>query len=233
MVVALLVATTAGCRTAEKQGDARMEERSNGSSSGSVASSAADSGPTRRVYDSLIAAGTARATFAAGCFWCVESAFDDVPGVIATVSGYTGGSTPDPSYDDVSSGGTGHAEAVMVFYDSTRATYAQLLDVYWRNVDPLTRDRQFCDAGTQYRSAIFVHDDAQRRLADSSRRALDASRRFDQPIVTEVSAVTAFTPAEEYHQDFYLKQPERYEEYRLGCRRDQRLREIWGEEAKR
>jgi peptide-methionine (S)-S-oxide reductase len=218
VVLALaLTLTTAACRSAEQKVDAGAQ------------GSPAPEEPTRALFDSLVASGTARATFAGGCFWCVEPAFDKVPGVIATISGYTGGSVEDPSYDEVSAGGTGHAEAMAVFYDSTKVTYEQLLQVFWHNVDPLTPNRQFCDAGSQYRSAIFYHDDAQRRAAEASKQALTDSRRFDKPIVTEISAASTFTPAEEYHQNFYKKDPDRYYSYREGCGRDRRLKELWGE----
>jgi peptide-methionine (S)-S-oxide reductase len=175
------------------------------------------------------APGRAVATFAGGCFWCMEPPFDALPGVISTTSGYTGGSDPDPSYEEVSGGGTGHAEAVQVVYDPARVSYERLLEVFWRNVDPLTPDAQFCDRGSQYRSAIFVHDDAQRRLAEASKAALAASKRFDRPIVTEIETAGAFHPAEAYHQDYYRKNPVRYKLYRGGCGRDRRLRELWGE----
>jgi peptide-methionine (S)-S-oxide reductase len=175
------------------------------------------------------AAAPARATFAAGCFWCVESDFDKVPGVLATVSGYMGGQTKNPTYEQVSAGGTGHAEVVQVEYDPKKVTYAQLLQVFWRNVDPLTPNAQFCDHGPQYRSALFVADAEQRRLAEESLRALQASKRFDKPIVTEILPAAEFYPAEEYHQDYYRKNPVRYRYYRYSCGRDARLKELWGD----
>lgn len=226
----LLVLTTTGCRTAEKKIDASGGPGAVGAATDGpgVANSSTYTEPTRRQFDSLIAAGVPHATFAGGCFWCVESAFDEVPGVVATISGYTGGTEPNPTYEQVSSGQTGHAEIVTIFYDSTKVGYADMLDVYWRNIDPLTADRQFCDAGRQYRPVIFYHDEEQRRLADSSKAALTASGRFTERIVTEISAATTVTPAEEYHQDFHVKNPGRYKEYREGCRRDQRLEELWG-----
>jgi peptide-methionine (S)-S-oxide reductase len=171
---------------------------------------------------------TARATFAAGCFWCVESDFDKVPGVLSTTSGYMGGTKKDPTYEEVSAGGTGHAEVVQVAYDPKKVTYAQLLQVFWRNVDPLTPNAQFCDHGPQYRSAIFVADAEQRRLAEESLRALQASKRFDRPIVTELLPAAEFYPAEEYHQDYYRKNPLRYRYYRYSCGRDARLEQLWG-----
>jgi peptide-methionine (S)-S-oxide reductase len=171
------------------------------------------------------------ATFAAGCFWCVEPPFDIIPGVVSTTSGFTGGDVLNPTYDDVSAGGTGHTEAVQIVYDSTRVSYAELLDVFWRNVDPLTPNRQFCDVGSQYRSAIFYHGEQQRRLAEASLRALEQSGRFDQPIVTELVPASAFYRAEEYHQDFYKKDPVTYKRYRAGCGRDARLKELWGDPA--
>jgi peptide-methionine (S)-S-oxide reductase len=168
------------------------------------------------------------ATFAGGCFWCMEPPFDKLPGVVSTTSGYSGGALPDPTYEQVSAGGTGHAEAVQVRYDPARIGYAQLLAVYWRNIDPLTADRQFCDAGAQYRSAIFYHDEEQRRLAEQSKAEIEKSGRFDRPVVTQVVPASAFYPAEDYHQDYYLKNPLRYKFYRTSCGRDRRLEELWG-----
>jgi peptide-methionine (S)-S-oxide reductase len=170
--------------------------------------------------------GFALATFAGGCFWCMEPPFDELPGVVSTTCGYTGGSTVNPTYEQVSSGTTGHAEAMQVRYDPTRIGYEELLDVFWRNIDPLTANRQFCDRGRQYRSAIFYHDEEQRRLANRSKEALDG--RFDEPIVTEIDPVGAFYSAEEYHQDYYKKNPLRYKLYRWNCGRDARLTEVWG-----
>jgi len=173
----------------------------------------------------------AMATFAGGCFWCMEPPFDKIPGVISTTSGYTGGKTENPTYEQVSSGGTGHAEAVQVIYDPAKVTYAQLLAVFWRNIDPHDAGGQFCDRGTQYRTAIFVHNDAQRKEAEESKRALEASGRLKQPIVTAIVTATRFYPAEDYHQDYYRKNPVRYKFYRANCGRDARLREVWGAEA--
>ncbi len=171
---------------------------------------------------------SAVATFAGGCFWCMEPPFDDVDGVISTTSGYTGGKVANPTYEQVSDGGTGHAEAVQVRFVPRKVTYAQLLEIFWRNVDPITPNRQFCDGGSQYRSAIFYHDAEQRRLALASRQAIVESKRFDRPIVTEVVAAGAFYPAEDYHQDYYVKNPVRYKYYRWNCGRDQRLEQLWG-----
>lgn len=173
-------------------------------------------------------ADTAKATFAGGCFWCVEEAFEQVDGVVSAVSGYTGGQSPSPTYEQVSAGGTGHAEAVEVTYQPSKVTYEQLLQVFWHNVDPLAVDRQFCDIGSQYRSAIFYHDVAQRRAVEASKRAIVESKRFDQPIVTEIAAAGPFYPAEEYHQDYYTKNPVRYKFYKWNCGRAQRLEELWG-----
>ncbi len=170
----------------------------------------------------------ARATFAGGCFWCVEEAFEKVPGVISATSGYTGGDVDNPTYRQVTSGRTGHAEAVEVIYDPAQATYEQLLDVFWRNVDPTVVDRQFCDIGNQYRTAIFVHDDEQMRLAEASRKALQESKPFAAPIVTPVVAASTFYPAEDYHQDYYRHNPLRYKFYKWNCGRAQRLAELWG-----
>ncbi|MGH7558910.1 MAG: peptide-methionine (S)-S-oxide reductase MsrA [Gemmatimonadota bacterium] len=174
---------------------------------------------------------TAEATFAGGCFWCVEEAFDHVPGVVSTTSGYTGGDTPDPSYEQVSSGGTGHAEAVRVVYDPSRTTYEALLNAFWHNIDPTDSGGQFCDRGDSYRSAIFYHGSEQRRLAEVSKQALERSGRFDEPIATEIVPAGEFYPAEDYHQDYYDKNPIRYKLYKWNCRRAQRLEQIWGEKS--
>ncbi|MEX2570264.1 MAG: peptide-methionine (S)-S-oxide reductase MsrA [Gemmatimonadota bacterium] len=177
-----------------------------------------------------VAAGTAldTATFAGGCFWCVEEAFDEVEGVISTTSGYMGGQTSNPSYEEVSSGGSGHVEVVQVVFDPDIVGYDELLDVFWPNIDPLTRNRQFCDAGPQYRAVIFPAGSDQRQLAESSKAALERSGRFDQPIVTEITPASAFYPAEEYHQDYYQKNPVRYRFYKFTCGRAQRLADLWG-----
>lgn len=169
------------------------------------------------------------ATFAGGCFWCMEPPFDRIEGVAATISGYAGGDEPNPTYEDVSSGRTGHAEVVQVIYDSTQVGYEELLATYWRNVDPLDDGGQFCDRGAQYRPAIFVHDARQRRLAEASKA--DIAERFDDPIVVPIEPLDAFYPAEAYHQNFYEKNPLRYKTYRAGCGRDARLEELWGETA--
>jgi peptide-methionine (S)-S-oxide reductase len=173
-------------------------------------------------------AQTAKATFAGGCFWCMEPPYDELAGVISTISGYIGGTKKNPTYEEVSAGTTGHAEVVQVTYDPTKITYQKLLDVFWRNIDPLTADAQFCDSGSQYRSAIFYHDETQKALAEKSKHTLQA--RFKQPIVTEIVAAAEFYPAEDYHQDYYKKNPVRYKIYRYGCGRDQRLSELWGSE---
>jgi peptide-methionine (S)-S-oxide reductase len=174
------------------------------------------------------AAETATATFAGGCFWCMQPPFENLPGVLSTTVGYTGGHTKNPTYEDVSAGGTGHAESVQIVYDPNKISYEQLLDVFWHNVDPLTANGQFCDHGAQYRSAIFVHDDEQRRLAEASKQRLQASGRFDGPIVTEIVQASAFYPAEAYHQMYHEKNPVRYSYYRWNCGRDQRLKALWG-----
>jgi len=174
-----------------------------------------------------------KATFAGGCFWCMEPPFDDLPGVISTTSGYTGGRTKNPTYEQVSSGGTGHTEAVEVVYDPSKITYARLLDVFWKNIDPITPNAQFCDIGTQYRSAIYYHNEEQKRLAEASKKVLENSGRFKQPIVTEIAAVSPFYRAEEYHQDYYKKNPVRFKFYKYRCGRDQRLQELWGTSSSR
>jgi peptide-methionine (S)-S-oxide reductase len=158
----------------------------------------------------------------------MEPPFDRIDGVISTTSGYTGGTRKNPTYGEVSSGSTGHAEAVQVLYDPAKVTYAKLLDVYWRNIDPTVKDRQFCDIGSQYRSAIFYRDADQKREAEASKARVSATKPFKDPVVTEIVAATEFYPAEEYHQDYYLKNPVRYKFYRTGCGRDARLKELWG-----
>ena len=179
------------------------------------------------------ASSSAKATFAGGCFWCVESDFDKVPGVISTTSGYTGGKTINPSYEQVSSHTTGHAEAVEIVYDPSKVTYEKLLDYYWHSIDPTTKDQQFCDRGSPYRTAIFAHNEAQLKSALASKTALEKSKPFKEPIVTEIVLAGSFYPAEEYHQDYYKKNPVRYKFYRTSCRRDARLQEIWGDLAGR
>ena len=170
----------------------------------------------------------AKATFAGGCFWCVEEAFEKVSGVISATSGYIGGNVDNPTYRQVTSGQTGHAEAVEVIYDPAQITYEQLLDVFWRNVDPTVVDRQFCDFGDQYRTAIFVHGDEQMRLAEASKKALEEIKPFPDPIVTPIVAASTFYPAEDYHQDYYKRNPVRYKFYKWNCGRAQRLEELWG-----
>jgi peptide-methionine (S)-S-oxide reductase len=186
-------------------------------------SEAADARPAA----ATVPAGRARAIFASGCFWCTEADFDKVPGVISTTSGYTGGKVENPDYESVSSGRTGHAEAVEVIYDPSIVTYEELLDNYWHNVDPFTAHRQFCDVGTQYRPEIFVVDDAQRAAAAASKARVQ--KRFpNMPVVVEISPAATFYPAEEYHQDYHNKNSAQYRFYRYGCGRDRRLAAIWG-----
>ena len=175
--------------------------------------------------------GQAVAIFAGGCFWCMEPPFDKLPGVTATISGYTGGSKVNPSYQEVSSGATGHAEAVQVIYDPKKVTYEKLLETFWVNVDPTVKDRQFCDSGNQYRTSIFYHDEAQRKAAEASKAALEKSKPFKEAIVTPIVMASAFYPAEDYHQDYYKKNPVRYQIYRSGCGRDARLKQLWGDRA--
>jgi peptide-methionine (S)-S-oxide reductase len=170
---------------------------------------------------------TARATFAGGCFWCLEPPFDKVEGVISTEVGYTGGHTEDPGYEEVSAGGTGHAEAIRITYDPGRVGYRRLLEVFWRNIDPTQADGQFCDLGDQYRTAVFYHDEEQKRLAEASRQELLAEGKVPE-VHTEIEPAGPFYPAEDYHQDYYRKNPLRYKFYRWNCGRDQRLEELWG-----
>nr|WP_085814232.1 peptide-methionine (S)-S-oxide reductase MsrA [Geoanaerobacter pelophilus] len=169
-----------------------------------------------------------KATFAGGCFWCMEHPFDELPGVVSVTSGYTGGHKANPTYEEVSSGTTGHAESIQVLYDPAKIGYAKLLDVFWHNIDPLAKDRQFCDSGEQYRSAIFYQNEEQHRLALQSKKELEASKRFREPIATQIVPAGVFYPAEEYHQHYYKKNPIRYSYYRLSCGRDRRLKELWG-----
>ncbi len=168
------------------------------------------------------------ATFAGGCFWCLEEALDKVEGVVSTTSGYTGGQKTNPTYEEVSAGGTGHTESVQVMYDPQKVTYTKLLETFWHNIDPTTPNQQFCDKGHQYRSAIFYHDDRQQRLAEESKQQLDKSKPFKEQIVTEIVPASEFYPAEEYHQNFYQKNPIRYKFYKYNCGRAQRLETLWG-----
>ena len=172
--------------------------------------------------------GQAVATFAGGCFWCMEPPFDALAGVISTTSGYMGGTKDDPSYEQVSSGTTGHAEVVQVVYDPKKVSYDKLLEVYWKNVDPTVLNRQFCDIGNQYRTAIFYRDKEQKKLAEASKAKLLKTKPFKDDIVTAIVPAGKFWPAEEYHQDYYLKNPIRYKFYRTGCGRDARLKQLWG-----
>ena len=176
-------------------------------------------------------ASTATATFAGGCFWCTESDFDKVDGVISTTSGYIGGKTANPTYESVTAGNSGHTEAVQVIFDPSKVSYAKLVEYYWRTIDPTAKDRQFCDIGSSYRSAIFVHDDQQRALAEASKKALSSNKPFKEPIVTEIIGATTFYPAEDYHQDYYKKNPVRYKFYRANCGRDARLKQLWSGQA--
>lgn len=171
------------------------------------------------------------AVFAGGCFWCMQPPYDTTAGVLSTRAGYTGGVKTKPTYKEVSAGGTGHTEAVQVIYDPALVSYERLLEIFWHNIDPYARDRQFCDVGSQYRAAIFYRDEEQRRLAEASRVALERSGRMTGPIVTQIEPAGTFWPAEEYHQAYYKKNPIRYKLYRTGCGRDARLKEIWGRDA--
>jgi peptide-methionine (S)-S-oxide reductase len=169
------------------------------------------------------------ATFAGGCFWCMQHPFDELPGVISTTVGYTGGKEENPKYTQVSAGNTGHAEAVQVLFDPNVIGYDQLLDIYWRNTDPTTPNRQFCDVGSQYRPAIFYHDENQRKLAEASKVSLGQSKSFPEGIITEITPAGTFWAGEEYHQNYYINNPIRYKYYRFGCGRDHRLKQLWGD----
>ena len=179
---------------------------------------------------SLAAAGatSGKAYFAGGCFWCMEEVFEKVEGVLSATSGYMGGTVSNPTYEEVSAGRTGHAESVEVVYDPAKVSYPKLLDAFWRNVDPITPNAQFCDHGNQYRSAIFFQTEDEKRASDSSKQVIEQSRRFKEPIVTQIVVAPQFYPAEEYHQDFYKKNPIRYKLYKYNCGRAQRLEELWG-----
>ncbi len=172
-----------------------------------------------------------KATFAGGCFWCMEGPFDKLPGVVSVTAGYTGGHAKNPTYEEVSAGVTGHAESVEIVYDPRKVSYEKLLTIFWHNIDPTVKDRQFCDVGNQYRSAIFYHTGEQRRLAEQSKTELEKNKPFKEPIVTELVPAAEFYPAEEYHQHYYKKNPLRYKYYRYACGRDQRLQELWGSQA--
>ena len=174
-------------------------------------------------------ARTAYATFAGGCFWCMEGPFEQLPGVLSVTAGYTGGTAPHPTYEQVSSGTTGHAESVQIVYDPSKIAYERLLEVFWRHIDPTTPNQQFADKGTQYRTAIFHHSEEQRRLAIASKDALQRSGKFHQPIVTQIVPASTFYPAEEYHQDYYKKNPLRYQLYRAGSGREGYLKRTWGQ----
>ena len=175
--------------------------------------------------------GTATATFAGGCFWCMEPPFEALPGVVSVTSGFSGGMERNPTYPDVSSGKTGHTESIQVLYDPKRISYARLLEVYWHNVDPTSGDGQFCDRGKQYRPVIFYHNAAERRVAQDSRARAKRELRVKKPIMVQILPFMAFYAAEDYHQDYYRKNPTHYQEYRTGCGRDRRLRELWGDAA--
>lgn len=185
--------------------------------------------PTVPAQAAIASGETATAIFAGGCFWCMEKPFDELPGVLDTTSGYTGGRVANPTYGQVSSGGTGHVEAVQVTYDPAQVSYDQLLEVFWRNVDPVDNRGQFCDKGSQYRSAIFYQNDEQATAAEEAKQLLATSGKFNQRIATDIRAAADFYAAEDYHQNYYQTHPVRYKVYRYACGRDQRLEEVWGE----
>lgn len=174
------------------------------------------------------ASQSGKAYFAGGCFWCMEEAFEKVEGVVTVVSGYMGGTVANPTYEEVSAGRTGHAESVEVTYDPTKVTYQKLLDTFWHNVDPLTPNAQFCDHGSQYRSAIFYSTEDEKRQAEESKAAIEQAKKFPAPIVTQLVPAATFYPAEDYHQDYYKKNPLRYKYYKYGCGRANRLEALWG-----
>jgi peptide-methionine (S)-S-oxide reductase len=187
--------------------------------------------PLHLIQIARATAATEKATFAGGCFWCMEAPFDKLPGVISVTPGYSGGSQKNPTYEQVSAGGTGHAEVVQIVFDPAKIGYDRLLDVFWHNIDPTVKDRQFCDTGSQYRSAIFYQGEEQRRTALQSKAALDKNKPFKGAILTEITPAGVFYAAEEYHQRYYKKNPLRYSYYRNSCGRDRRLKELWGSAA--
>ena len=197
----------------------------------SCAPRASDRSPAKAAANAATTGPTQIATFAGGCFWSVENAFEGVPGVRSVVSGYTGGHLANPRYEDVNSGATGHAESVEIRFDPTRVTYAQLLDRYWHFIDPTQADGQICDHGDEYRTAIFWHDESQRKLAEASKQRIEATGRMPGKVVTQIVKASAFYPAENHHQDFAKKNPAHYAAYRMGCGRDRRLTELWGKAA--
>ena len=227
---AVLLLSAAGCRQAESAQSVAA------ATPPTVATTAIDA-PRQLVVGNTAADAAASpsardtAMFAGGCFWSMERPFDHVPGVTSTTVGYAGGHTKNPTYEQVNTRTTGHAETVLVEYDPARVTYEKLLDVYWHNIDPITRDRQFCDGGPDYRTVIFTHGAAQQAAAVRSKDALDKSGHFKVPVVTEIVADTPFWRGEEYHQHYADRNPERYDAYRRGCGRDARLRELWGNAA--
>ena len=188
-----------------------------------------DARPSERAAASESSLETA--TFAGGCFWCMVPPFDKLKGVVSVTAGYTGGRVENPTYQQVSAGGTGHAEAVQIRYDPAQISYEKLLDIFWHNIDPVAANRQFCDFGDQYRSEIFYHGEKQERLAEASKAAIEKSGLFREPVATKITAAAPFYNAEEYHQDFYKKSPVRYKFYRYLCGRDQRLEALWGKQA--
>jgi peptide-methionine (S)-S-oxide reductase len=207
-------------------------EQAAGTATGAAATSPTTSSGTSAASSAgNTAPRTEKATFAGGCFWCVEVDFDKVPGVLSTTSGYIGGTVAHPTYQQVSAQTTGHAEAVEIVFDPNKVSYQQLLNIYWRSIDPTTVDRQFCDAGSPYRTAIFAHGPQQLAAAQASKAALEKSKPFREPIVTQIHAATTFYPAESYHQDYYKKNPVRYQFYRASCGRDARLKALWGAAA--
>ena len=187
--------------------------------------------PGQALAQGAATAVTEQATFAGGCFWCMESEFQELPGVLSVVSGFTGGRKQNPTYEEVSAGGTGHTESILITYEPAKISYARLLDVFWRNIDPTDKSGQFCDRGSQYRSGIFVHSPEQKKLAEDSKQRLIASQKLPA-VYTPIDPATRFWPAEDYHQDYYSRNPIRYNYYRYGCGRDRRLEELWGRSAK-
>jgi peptide-methionine (S)-S-oxide reductase len=186
------------------------------------------SAPVTNAAQESSASRPEKATFAGGCFWCMEEALDKLQGVVSTISGYMGGQKSKPTYEEVSAGGTGHAEVVQIVYDPAKLSYEKILELYWHNIDPTTPNKQFCDVGNQYRPAIFYHNETQKRLAEESKKVVEKTKKFPEQIATEIVPATEFFPAEEYHQNFYQKNPLRYKFYKFQCGRAQRLEQLWG-----
>jgi methionine-S-sulfoxide reductase len=230
-LLALALLALVGCQTPKQEDSSSTADVSAAKDEPQQPAASQNGGASEITAADLAPAGMGLATFAGGCFWCMERPFESIEGVTAVYSGYTGGPEENPTYQQVGGGDTGHTEAVRVVYDPAKVSYALLLEVFWRNIKPTQVDGQFVDNGTQYRTGVFYHDEAQQKEALASKRELAATGKFDGPIVTEITKAAAFWPAEAYHQDFYITHPDHYQQYRSRSGRDQYLRKIWGDEA--